>query len=610
MNKRLFLLVVIIVMMGGGAFLLLRPNPQKQMDKALTHVSKGQYAEADALLASYPLPVYTSLYRGYIEQKRGRFEIAERYLKAAAKEAKRGFPRELQSEIALAHAANAFCKGSHPDFCTYLQMARTLNRDSVKLPFFEGLEHYLSGNYSETLQFWNSQAHKDCESWMEASLDSIFTSSWKKLHIAHCLIEVGDFTASREIIEKESRMASIDQESLPLATLILGLSYLKEGAQVPLEQRGSYYKLARFYFDRVKSNARLSHEKEKTIAHIEQEAEHLIFAKLNSDQHKWGFDFIHLLQDWKAEGPIERLAERLALSLLHHKGETSIRQCADIREQFHGSPFHLLLTEKMLAALSREVKAGEAEDLFTLWAHVEQLAPSPLMAAKRVAALTSDEIFETIKKDTISLTRTLNFLAFWEKLGRTPFEREVLARDLLIHAKTFWYYEQQEKKGQHLMEVALHLSQRNSYIEQEITTFLTTLFKQAESSNMIGRLLIVYEAMGNFDMNRQELVSKATLANYLADAEYLYQAHNYIAAKTHAGWVLKLDPQNEGALRLAGLAAFQLGEYGQALVHLQQVDVHNEATQQALMLSQVFASQDQAKHLCQTDPTGNYETNE
>ena len=609
MNKRFFLLVMIFVVVSGGTFILLSPNPKRKIEKAFILVLKNQYEEADTLLVAHPLPIRTALYRGYIEQKRSRFEIAERHLKIAYQEAQGECPRELQCEIALALAMNAFYKGDYADFNLHVQTARTWDPHFSSLGFFEGLNHYVDGAFTEALLAWNAPVTQGSGTWMESAFETLFPPSWKNLHCAHCLIEVGDFVSARKIVEKESLRLSPDQSSMPLATLLLGLSYLKEARLSGVDQRSSYYKLARFYFERAHLNNQFIQEKERCIAHIEEEAALLLASSMNAEQQEWGFDFIHILQDWKAREPIERLADCLALNLLHQKGEASILFCSAIHKEFHGSPFHLLLTEKMLDALMQEVKAGVVDDLFNLWAHVEQLAPNPIMAARRIASLTSEEIFETIKKDTPSLLRTRNYLAFWEKLGRTPFEREVLACDLLMHAKSFWYTSQQEKKGQNLMEIALLLSHNNSVVEREIVIFLTSLFKQAESCNMISRLLVIYEAMGHFDINRQELVSKSTLANHLADAQYHYRVHNYIAAKTHAGWVLKLDPQNQGALRLVGLSALQLGEYGQALTLLQQLQYHDEFTHEALLFSQVFASQTQAQHLCQTDPSGTYATN-
>jgi hypothetical protein len=199
------------------------------------------------------------------------------------------------------------------------------------------------------------------------------------------------------------------------------------------------------------------------------------------------------------------------------------------------------------------------------------------------------------------LTRTRNFMAFWEKLGRSEIERERMARDLLSHAKLFWYNEKQEKKGKRLMEIALKITNHDPLIAQEIENFLSTLYAQAENSNMIRRLTLIYEAMEHFDINCQGLVSKATVANHLADAQYLFEARNFLAARRHAYWVLKLEPHNQGARRLAGLTSFHLRDYGKAICHLQLLTEADQESEEALTLSQVFSLfLFQEKHLCKS----------
>jgi Protein of unknown function (DUF1347) len=607
MYKRLFLLLGALAMIGGGFWIWQVYQPQRKMDKALQHVLLCQYPQAEELLKTFSLPIHSALCCGYLEMSRSRFELAGQYLETAEKEAIREHQLHLQSEIALAQAMNSFYKGELQAFCTYVQKARITHDNHNSLAFFEGLESYLNKSYADALLHWNLDTNTNDDSkWFDNTLNFLFPSAWRKLHAAHCFIELGDITNAKEIIENASCLAGHEEVTQQLAHLMLGLSYLKEAGQTPYDQRGSYYKLAQFYFERVKFTAKLTLEKDLIIPHIEEETKRLLsINKMNGDK-QWGFDFLHILQDWKAQGSIERLVDCLSHHLCQQKDESSVELCKKVCEEFQGTPFYEMLTEKMLGDLIRDVRSGEIDDLFSSWAQIEQLVPNPLAAAKRVAALTADEIFEMIRKDNLSLTRTRNYLVFWEKLGRSSCEKELLAGDLLIFAKTFWHFEQQETKGQNLMEIALLLSNRHPIIENEISHFLITLFKQAESSNMISRLLIVYDTMGHFGMNRQELISKSTLANYTADAEYLYRVNNYIAAKMHAGWILKLDPQNEGALRVAGLASFQLGEFGLALAYLQQMAFHDGLTHQALMLSLVCAPQDQAKHLCQMNPAFTY----
>ena len=150
------------------------------------------------------------------------------------------------------------------------------------------------------------------------------------------------------------------------------------------------------------------------------------------------------------------------------------------------------------------------------------------------------------------------------------------------------------------MEIALSVSENSSYIEKEIASFLMQLYTMAENSNMIRRLTLIHDAMTHFDITRQDPISKAAIANHLADAAYLYQARNYPSARSHASWVLKLDPQNDSARRLAGLCSFHLGEYARALCHLKDLKSFDEDASKALMISQVFAAQ-QSEHLCQSD---------
>ena len=236
-----------------------------------------------------------------------------------------------------------------------------------------------------------------------------------------------------------------------------------------------------------------------------------------------------------------------------------------------------------------------------LWDVVEILAPHPVLAVKQMTALTTDEIFEMVKQDTLALKQTRHFLALWERGERAPYEKDALSRLLFLHSKLFWYNDMQEKKGLNLMEVALKISDRSPHIEREIASFLASLYTQAENSNMIRRLTLIHGAMERLAINNQQLLSKTTLGNHLADAEYLFKTRNYLAAKTQSLWVLRLDPQNEGARRVAGLSTFHLGEYEKALCHLKSLQNPDEDASNALMLSQLFVNQESKTHLCQID---------
>ena len=126
--------------------------------------------------------------------------------------------------------------------------------------------------------------------WMLTSLEKYFPQIWLKAHRAHCLIEQGEILAAREILEKESHVLEQGHEHQPLCTLFLGLSYLKEAQTLPIDQRDTFYTMARFYLHRSQINEGQSREKSRVITHLEDEAKILLTPDLAGEKSKWGFE--------------------------------------------------------------------------------------------------------------------------------------------------------------------------------------------------------------------------------------------------------------------------------------------------------------------------------
>lgn len=614
LTKRALLILLLFVGCAASAYFLFKPNPNSHTDLALSNLKEDNFAAAEEALralSTQPTPYPLALYKGYLEQARGRYLESDLYFSSLFKDSSKKLSEEAAVEMLLAQAANAFFEQRDSEVSPLIEAARSLAPRHPFVLFFSGLHNYYQGEYKEALKAWNAFDPGEKEpgtGWMEVMIEKLFPLSWRQLHIAHCLTEEGDLLSGREMLERESHQME-NQELSHLATLFLGLTYLKEARHIPLDQRGSYYKLARFYFERAGTAEVFERERILITQDVEAEAQALILADLDDEKQKWGFDFIHTLLDWRSDQAIESTSEKLAEKLLRQKGSDEVALCRIIRQEFLGSLFHVRLTQKLLDAMACGLKRGETEDLYDIWSMIETLSPSPKLLTKQIASLTSDEIFRTIKRDSKNLIHTRRYVEFWEKLGRSAQEREQLARELMMHAKLFWQQEKQEKKGERLMDLALQLSGNRTHMENQIASFLTGLYSMAEESNMIGRLMLIFDAMDHFQINKQELANPCKLANHLADAEYLYNANNYSLCKSHAMWVLKLDPENERAQRLVGLSSFHLGEYNSALCALKKLGNPDEDARKALMLSRVFASQEQEKHLCQIDKSDSFADN-
>jgi hypothetical protein len=335
----------------------------------------------------------------------------------------------------------------------------------------------------------------------------------------------------------------------------------------------------------------------------------LLWEGLDEEKREWGFHLIHTLQKWNVEHVIHHLADSLAIRMATKalSQEESIILCAQMRKELLDTSFHSLLTERLLLTLKEVLQEGHCETPGELWVLIDTLSPHSRMIAREVISWTQNRILRMVREDDPLLTQTLRLIAFWERLGPQNEERALLTRELLSCAEFFWHSEEEESKGERLMEIALEISGYNPLVEKEISSFLTDLYLQAESSNKIHRLMLIYEAMERFEINPNGLASKTSLANYLADAQYLYGVRNYPAAQTHGSWVLKLDPHNQGANRLVGLCAFHLGEYEKALCCLRELQEPDEIVFKALILSQAFTLREQGRHLCQIDTSCSFD---
>jgi hypothetical protein len=582
MRKSSYLVIAFVVISIITAFYYLQTNQKKHLEKALAAFQNGDIEKAEIYLGTLPCDAKMAFAKGCLELARGNHKHAASFFKAASRGAKEKRDNTLLAETFMAQAMHAFLNDNEKIALDLIESARLLNSRTHSLIFFEGLKHYLHKEYAEALKFWTSFAPCEKE-WIAGAISWIFPQSWRELRIALCCIETGDLNKGREILEKESQSSS-------LATLLLGLSYLKEAREIASPLKGSYYRLANFYFANVK-DPQLIKEQDLVVQNLEEEAKKLFFSPCDQEKIAWGTSLIQTLNDWKAERELDSLAQYLSQKCIEEKG-LGIMFCRQLRQELEDSKFYHLLLNTFTQTFASHLKSGNLEEMEKLWTIIEEATSEPRLIARQLSAWTAQELFEIIRKDDFLLSRTHNFISFWEKVERTEFEKQQLAANLVCHAKLFWHNEQEEKKGEQLMELALHLSNYSLTIEKEITSFLTTLYAQAENSNMIRRLTLIYDAMERFGIGCLEAASKAVIANHLADAEYLYQTHNYLGAKLHACWILKMDPANEKARHLASLSSSYLGECPLSFNERGDRDDLDEDACKSLMLSQAFSSEE------------------
>lgn len=598
MNKKIFPLLIGCIFIFTCGFFFFSKTPEAYIERALDQLKAGELIEADKTLdalerdhPSYP----TSLYRGYLAQSKRKFKEAERHFQILSDFPVKGVTFE---ELSLARATNDFFEGRDEEFFRHLNAAQ----DSMQgTSFYDGLMLYLQEQYSEALEIWSplfvTSSEPQNPNWQEVLLQKLFSPQWVELHVAHCLMEEGDIGNAQRLLEGYLHEKSDDNiDYQPLANLFLAMAALKEARLLPQSERESDYKLARFYFDKGSVSPAFYREKQLAVRALAAEAKILL---QNPDLRHWGLSFIHLLEDWKAMQELEEISE-MAVGTFFRNGQIDSQLCSLLQQEFGGTTFHTFLMNKLAAKTSECIAARECQALLPLWETIERLALDPNTIAIKMGSEVTEEIFKTIHHDSESLPMTLEYLEFWKQLEKDPARHFHLAHSLIGHGEMLWKKEGQEVKGTKLMEISLQLvaEEKRQPLLKEVENFLVALYRDAEQANMIHRLSLIYDALAFFHLGTQTLASPASLANHLADADYLFRARRFSAAQIHAEWVLKFEPNNIEALRVYGLSTFHLGDYKKAEIALKKLPGLDENCRKALILSEAFSSQPQ-DHLAQ-----------
>lgn len=514
--------------------------------------------------------------KGFLCTSQGRFVESDLFLQKALSET---FDESAIQEIFLAKATNAYFEKHFQDVVKLVDGARKKKGCAPSLPFFEGLVFYLKGDYENAASYFQNCLSYDSNlSWSSLLTERLFPLETRRLYFAHALIEKGDLEKARTTLDAG--------ELSPLATHLLALSYMKEAKNAGCSERESYLKMALFLFEKQMLSD--SSFKDKILTAIEEETSLLL-----EQNETLSSPFLRLLFRFNANKSIDHLATVVAKRVI--AGKTT----PDKIEKKFGE----LVGEQVAVLFARALQEKSKVDYEHVWKEIKRISPSNDELATVVASGLKEEIVRSIYNDDEELTATLPLLQFWQKIEKDKKARSHFYGTLVERAKLLWKSDGEEKKGTSLLTLVLDKTEgkKKEEILKDLDLFFSSLYREAEHANMVARLSLVHDAVKQLDIACHSAPSKESVANYLADASYLFETHNYSSAKLHAEWVLKCDAKNEEALYLSGLASYHIGDYEQAISSLKKLATPNMYAQKALMLSEVYQAQAQEKHLVQRE---------
>lgn len=619
MKKKVLLSIALLTCarLSWGIISFIRAD-QKKLLAARTFLINGSYEQCNEQLSSLnskKLDLPLALYQGYLFLMQEEFVEAKRLFEESKKE-QQHLPL-LQIEATLASALCSYCQGAFDEVLTSLLDG---SEQSQKNPWFKLMRGFLAfkeGAYKSVLSLWNDLDYYSIEeetlasTWGIYCIKAFLKQEDFELQLARALIEENDFILARELLERTKQNATLSYTN-SLISMYLGYSYLKEAEQrtidtltsplsfiesieqkieSSIDKQLSYYKLAAFYFERTSISSLEKAHKELIISKLSQKAEE--FIQQNVFAAEALIYLITPLQKWQCTEELNHLAELIAtkltlLSAPHEQAITSI-----IKSHFENSLFHHMVTEKLTEIIIEEISKGRI-DLFSKEIEIRNsLVANSFYFQQKCINHVFSHLDYAILQDDERLEQLHIYLKLLDNLGEIHNKLPHLTVKLLEQAKVLWQEDGQEIKATKLMQLALNLSPDKGGTKENIEHYLSTLFDQAEASNLIERLNYIYDALIAFKINTKSSIDPSILANHLADAHYRFQTREFLYSKVLSSWVLKLDPHNQEALRLLGLNYYHLGNYQEAITVLQKLFFLDEYTHKALVISEVLSSHDQ-----------------
>lgn len=551
-------------------------------EKGFYEKSRNELAKINEKKMKYPY----AMYQAYLSIGEKNYPQARGYLnKAMTFSSGNDFLFDLEL-----HICDLCCQLVDHDLGGMQRSLEKLPSHAYDLPLFrfaQGIFSYENGAYLETVKAWKQLNYfllqQDLSPWGRIALQHLYPQELFQLNLAKCLIEIENYFAAREILEqllRENYSFALHQK----AELYLGFSYLKEA--FALSEAKCALKLAAFYFDKIHFD-QLSETAEvlfcleeltlKTLEEQELSAEKLTY--LIFPLERWGIN-------------TQKMEETL-VNRLERNGEEDL----DFFKAFQKiapAKFFRNLQEQLFVKLQMSLEEGTA-NFSSLWNMLSCNTELATCTQELLLGQMLSRLDKIIFSDSEDLQLFQLQLKMLEQKQITQEHLHAFSNSLFAIATNLWMMPQEEKKATLAMQLAYQLSTKKLIIKTKIEKFLLALFERAQDANLVERLSKIFDAMTLFHITPKCIDHPTTVANHLEDASYRYQCHHFVQAKTLAAWVLKLEPNNQKALKILGLSCYFLGDFEEAYCFLNQLHTPDEQTEKARVLSEVLGRKNKAE---------------
>lgn len=581
------ILLVILIFYTWFAF-----NPKYEINLAAENFAKGDYDSASKIIKDLKNKIPDSeyhLYLAYISRENSSLQESNEELKLAEEAAKTESESKPLLEIYLNQAFNAYLTRKPESMQEPLDKSSKIAKDKQWVAFFQALQEYLKQNYQPALDHWQKPLDSGYLSpWMKKTFKDTFEAFWYSTHLAQANIAIGNYFSARQQLEKESKLAKENQ--LDEINLLLGLSYIKEAEEKPYLASTPYYKLALSYLNKVPmQKSRFAPYRVQILSIIQNQINLLIASQSLQDLSFYA----GILESWQDKTGLQNLQNKL-IELFEQ--QVQVKNWKDI------SVILKVLNHQMKPEQSRQVeeklntlfdKALNEEDISSMnqfWEAMRSFAGDPQAVSRKIAYKTAAFTLDIIPIDNEDLFLTTPYLEFWMSIEKDPSTRFAFSTLLLNIAENMWIQNEQPTKALTLVKITLSLPvlQDQPRFHQLLTERLALLYAQSREQGNTNLLHSVLKAMNELHVNPDPKKDKSSALKKINEAESLLNSKDYSTAQRKINWALELLPDNQKALRIAGLTDYYLANYNLAKAFLSKIQNPDAAVKEALAIANII----------------------
>lgn len=552
---------------------------------------KGKTLEAKShlhkLKKSLP-PSQYQLYLAYVLREENQLsESTEALQQAAELSADRGSSPFLL-EIYLNQALNAYLSNQPEEMDAPLAQASAIaGNDQEYILLLKGVQENARGNYAKALQYWeNIRTKTPLSPWMKKAFDQAFPPLWFATNMARDAIEDGKYLQARQSLEIQNQPLSPDEQNE--INFLFGLSYVKEAQDKPLNARTPYYKLAYTYFQQVPMMSKLyTPERLK----IKEEIQKNVLALIDEKSFQDVPFYMDVLANWQEEMDVKQITDRLIALLNQNLSENNWKSVLELSQILHQllqpGPMRQSLENKFVQYIEQALHQGKFAHLDTAWDIAELFSEKPEKLTETFSTILRAKILELLLDDDLEFNLTAPYLTFWQHIQTDPKARFALATKIVTMAENVWQENIDPQKAIDLMKMALVIVPQDQRppLESMIEKKMRNFYLGAIQDRDFDELAAIYKAVNELKLTGIDFNDKSQLQMIYEDARKDFADGNDRQAKTKIEWILKVNPGNIDAQRLAGLVNYSMENYAEALSFLKQIPHPDAATEEALAVS-------------------------